>query len=184
MAAFLSLCVLGVGAGDAVAGNDPQASTDGLQTVATLDVPRYMGVWYEIAKYPNWFQRKCIAATKAAYSLKPDGMVQVINRCRIDSGETIEAVGAARQVGSATSPKLQVRFAPDWLSFLPLVWGDYWVIDLDVSYQLVAVSEPKKEYLWILSRTPQVNPIDYNKLLSRLVQQGLDLRKLELTKQD
>jgi apolipoprotein D and lipocalin family protein len=96
----------------------------------------------------------------------------------------IEAIGAARQIGSATSPKLKVRFAPAWLSFLPFVWGNYWVIDLDDKYQLVAVSEPSREYLWILARTPTIAPDDYKRLLARLTQQGFDLSKLDLTKQD
>jgi len=143
-----------------------------------------MGTWYEIAKFPNWFQRKCAGGTQAEYSLKNDGMVQVINRCRLESGEMIEAIGAARQIGPATSPRLEVRFAPAWLSFLPFVWGDYWVIDIDENYQLVAVSEPKKEYLWILARTPNIDPDDYKNLLARLSQKGFDLRRLEVTRQD
>jgi len=143
-----------------------------------------MGTWFEIAKFPNWFQKKCTGDTKAEYSLKSDGMVQVINRCRLESGEMSEAVGAARQVGPAASPKLEVRFAPKWLSFLPMVWGAYWVIDIDENYQLVAVSEPKREYLWILARTPHVDPNEYKNLLTRLSQKGFDLSKLEITKQD
>ena len=95
-----------------------------------------------------------------------------------------EAMATARQVGSATSPKLKVRLAPAWLSFLPFVWGDYWVIDLDEAYQLVAVSEPSQEYLWVLARTPQVDPTAYNALLTRLTQKGFDVSKLELTRQD
>lgn len=161
----------------------PQTA-DTLRTVAALDVLRYMGTWYEIAKYPNWFQKKCTGATKADYSLLPDGQVQVINRCRLDNGTMNEARGVARQVEAATSPKLEVRFAPAWLSFLPFVWGNYWVIDLDADYQLVAVSEPNKEYLWILSRTPKVDPARYSSLLIRLRQQGFDLDKLEVTDQD
>ncbi|WP_245541903.1 lipocalin family protein [Uliginosibacterium gangwonense] len=155
-----------------------------LNTIAALDVPRYMGTWYEIAKYPNRFQKKCVGATKAEYSLKSNGMVQVINRCRVESGETIEAIGAARQIGAANSPRLEVRFAPQWLAFLPWVWGDYWVIDLDEQYQLAAVSEPKREYLWILARTPVVPSDAYKNLLTRLEQKGFDLRKLEVTRQD
>ena len=171
-------------AGDAAAGNDGQPANSAVGTIPSLDVPRYMGTWFEIAKYPNWFQRKCIGGTKAEYSLKNDGMVQVINRCRLKSGEMIEAIGAARQIGPATSAKLEVRFAPAWLSILPFVWGDYWVIDLDEQYQLVAVSEPKKQYLWILARTPNIDPSDYKKLLARLGKMGFDLSKLEVTKQD
>ena len=141
-----------------------------------------MGTWYEIAKYPNWFQKKCVAETRAEYKLQVGGSVQVINRCRRDTGEIEEAIGEARQTGVATSPKLQVRFAPSWLSLLPFVWGNYWVVDLDDGYQLVAVSEPKREYLWVLSRTPTVSPQSYDALLVRLEAQGFDLGRLELAK--
>ncbi len=154
-----------------------------LSTITSLDVPRYMGTWYEIAKYPNWFQRKCVADTRADYQLQVDGSVQVTNQCRLETGEMDKAVGEARQMGQSTSPKLQVRFAPSWLSMLPFVWGNYWVIDLDAGYQLVAVSEPKREYLWVLSRTPRVAPEAFNALMGRLKAQGFDLNRLELTKQ-
>lgn len=155
-----------------------------LATVPTLDVPRYMGAWFEIAKYPNRFQRKCARNTTAEYALQGDGTVRVTNRCVTAQGDTIEAVGQARQIGAATSPKLEVRFAPAWLSFLPMVWGDYWVIDLDAAYSLVAISEPQRHFLWVLSRTPQVNAQAYEALLARLAQQGFDLSRLETTPQD
>ena len=88
-----------------------------------------------------------------------------------------------RSRSSTDSPRLKVRFAPAWLSFLPLVWGDYWVIDLDADYQLVAVSEPEREYLWILSRQPQVDPARYQALLQRLQALGFDLGRLEASVQ-
>nr|WP_248281869.1 lipocalin family protein [Parazoarcus communis] len=113
-----------------------------------------------------------------------DGCVRVVNRCQTTEGTLSEAIGEARQIGASTSPKLEVRFAPAWLSFLPFVWGDYWVIELDDDYQLVAVSEPNRDYLWILSRTPEVDPVSYNALLTRLQQQGFDLQRMEATKQD
>jgi apolipoprotein D and lipocalin family protein len=155
-----------------------------LTAVPALDVPRYMGTWYEIAKLPNSFQRKCVGSTRAQYSLQADGRVQVANSCRLASGEFSDALGTARQVGAANSPKLKVRFAPAWLSLIPMVWGDYWVVELDDNYQWVAVSEPGREYLWILSRTPRMDPVVYTDLLMRLTRKGLDLRKLELTRQD
>ncbi len=155
-----------------------------LSTIAALDVPRYMGTWYEIAKFPNRFQKKCAGFTKATYSVLADGSVQVDNRCRTDSGELEAAIGVARQVGGSASPRLKVRFAPAILSFLPFVWGDYWVIDLDQRYQLAAVSEEKREYLWILSRTPKVDKASYDALLGRLAVQGLDVSKLVATKQE
>jgi apolipoprotein D and lipocalin family protein len=154
-----------------------------LQTIERLDVGRYLGTWYEIAKYPNIFQRQCVSDTQALYRQRDDGQLDVVNRCRKDNGEMAEAVGRARQIGAADSPKLEVRFAPDWLSWLPLVWGNYWVIDLDPAYQLVAVSEPGRDYLWVLSRTPAVDAAVYQALLARLEQKGFDLSKLEKTTQ-
>ncbi|MBC7608528.1 MAG: lipocalin family protein, partial [Polaromonas sp.] len=147
------------------------------------DVPRYLGTWFEIAKFPNWFQKKCVSDTRASYSLQADGKVRVLNRCVTKDGEVSEALGEARQIGDATSPKLEVRFAPAWLSFIPLVWGNYWVIDLDPDYQLVAVGEPKREYLWVLSRTPEFNAKAYDELLARLEKKGFDMGKLERTRQ-
>ena len=152
-------------------------------TIAALDVPRYMGTWYEIAKFPNRFQAKCVANTRAQYLAQTDGSLQVLNSCATADGNTIDALGKAIQVGAASSPKLQVRFAPAWLSWLPQVWGDYWVIDLDADYQLAAVSDAKREYLWVLSRTQQVNAKAYQALLQRLKAQHFDVQKLERTPQ-
>ena len=154
-----------------------------LEVIASLDVPRYMGTWYEVAKYPNWFQKRCMANTSATYAIQPNGMLQVLNRCQKEDGSMSEALGAAKQVGDATSPKLEVRFAPAWLSFLPFVWGNYWVIDLDPQYQLAAVSEPSRKYLWILSRSKTVEPKAYEALLQRLKQQGFNLDAIEISKQ-
>ena len=184
LAILLCLSALSALANGGAAENESPTSSNALSTIPSLDVARYMGTWYEIAKYPNWFQKKCAGGARADYSLMSDGRVKVINRCPIAGGDLSEAIGVARQIGSSTSPKLEVRFAPAWLSFLPLVWGDYWVIELDDDYQLVAVSEPKREYLWILSRTPKVDPASYNTLLTRLRQKGFDLHKLEVTQQD
>ena len=155
------------------------APPEPLKTIERLDVGRYLGSWYEIAKYPNRFQRQCVADTQALYRQRDDGQLDVVNRCRQANGEMTEAVGRARQIGAADSPKLEVRFAPEWLAWLPVVWGNYWVIDLDPAYQLVAVSEPKREYLWVLSRTPAVDAAAYQALLGRLQGKGFDLSKLE-----
>jgi len=160
-----------------------QTSDAAVKTIAALDVPRYLGTWYEIAKFPNWFQKKCVGNTRAVYSLRPDGMLKVMNSCKTADGNTSEAEGTARQIGPKDSPKLEVRFAPAWLSFLPMVWGDYWVIDLDSQYQVAAVSDPRREYLWILSRAPQLDKKAYDELLQRLQAQQFDVRKLELTSQ-
>lgn len=152
-----------------------------LPSIASLDVPRYMGVWYELAKFPNRFQKKCVADTSASYSLQPDGGVRVLNACRLANGEMQQALGQAHPVGGPDSAQLRVRFAPAWLSWLPWVWGNYWVIDLDEGYQLVAISEPRREYLWILARSPVVPEERYAALLERLSRMGLDVQRLERT---
>jgi apolipoprotein D and lipocalin family protein len=160
-----------------------QAQERPIQTIASLDVGRYVGTWHEIAKYPNRFQKQCASQTRAQYLAQTDGSLQVVNRCVTAQGETLEAIGQAHQVGGPTSPKLQVRFAPAWLSWLPWVWGDYWVIDLDPNYQLAAVSDAKREYLWVLSRQKKVDAPTYQALLARLAAQGFDLQRLELSPQ-
>ena len=158
-------------------------SVAALNSIPILDVSRYLGRWYEIAKLPNWFQKKCVSDTSADYSLMPNGVLRVQNQCRLQNGERDQAIGVARQIGGVSSAKLEVRFAPDWLSALPFVWGNYWVVDLDEAYSLAAVSEPKREYLWILSRTPAVDASRYAALLVRLAAMGLDIHKLESTVQ-
>jgi apolipoprotein D and lipocalin family protein len=183
---WLTLCFalnLSLHVGLACAQGPASAPLPPVNTIATLDVSRYMGTWYEIAKFPNRFQRNCVANTRAQYLAQGNGTVQVLNSCTTADGSTIDALGLAQQVGNATSPKLQVRFAPAWLSWLPMVWGDYWVIDLDPDYQLAAVSDAKRDYLWVLSRTPRVNPTTYNALLTRLQAQGFEVQRLETTPQ-
>lgn len=179
--AFLSLVIAALAAlaGCAAASHDPP-----LTPIASLDLNRYGGRWFELAKYPNRFQTQCVADTTARYDLLPDGAVRVTNRCQVADGSFDEAVGRAERTGEGSEAKLKVRFAPRWLSWLPMVWGDYWVIDLDPDYTLAAVSEPERRYLWILSRTPSVEPGRFQALLTRLQGQGFDTGKLEMTRQD
>lgn len=152
-----------------------------LTPVPSVDVARYMGTWHEVAKFPNWFQKNCVSSTQATYSLQANGQLQVLNRCKTDKGEWREALGAARQIGGPSSARLQVRFAPEWLSFIPLVWGNYWIIELDPQYQWVVVSEPQRAYLWILSRTPQLPEATLQQLRQQLTAAGFDLKRLELS---
>jgi apolipoprotein D and lipocalin family protein len=149
-----------------------------LQPIAQLDLPRYMGTWYELARYPNRFQRGCEGGTSATYALQSDATVRVTNRCRAAQGGIQEAVGQARRTGRGESATLQVRFAPAWLSWLPFVWGTYWVVDLDAGYQLAVVSEPSREYLWVLSRTPQISPVAWEAVTQRLTQLGFEPQRL------
>ncbi len=174
--ALLGLCVW---VSCCAATPDPQP----VRAIAALDLTRYAGRWYEVAKFPNRFQTQCTGDTTAEYSLLPDGGVRVDNRCRRQDGAFDEAIGRAERVGDNGSAKLRVRFAPRWLGWLPLVWGDYWVIDLDPDYQLAAVGDPRRDYLWILSRSPIVDEVRYRTLCDRLRAQGFDTQRLEMTPQ-
>lgn len=126
-----------------------------VRSVESLDITRYAGTWHEIARLPVFFQRKCVAEITAQYTLQDDGTLGVRNSCRNDEGELESAEGVARR-DPASPGRLEVRFAPDWLSWLPLTWADYWVIAVDPDYQWAMVGEPGREYLWILARTPSL----------------------------
>ncbi len=156
-----------------------------LRVVPEIDLARYAGTWYEIARYPNRFQKQCAGNVTATYTLLDDGQIKVVNRCRNEEGAVEEASGRARRKSDAEPPtKLQVRFAPAILSFLPFVWGDYWIIDLASDYSYVAVGEPSRKYLWILSRAPRMDEAVYAGILVRLKAQQYDVSRLVRTNQE
>ncbi len=153
-----------------------------VKTVAKVDLNRYLGDWYEIARYDNRFQRKCAGDVKASYSRQEDGTIRVVNSCRTEQGTTT-AEGAARVVDQASNARLKVRFAPAFLSFLGFVWGDYWIIGLDDDYRWAVVGTPDRGYLWILSRTPVLDEKQYEQALEKVRVNGFDVGKLLKTKQ-
>jgi apolipoprotein D and lipocalin family protein len=131
-----------------------------LQVVAPVDFKRYAGIWYEQARLPNRFERTCSGPVSAEYTPRPDGTLEVRNRCQRTDGGLDESVGSARVVrvpGQPGAGRLEVRFAPAWLAWLPLVWGDYWILKLDRDYQVALVGTPNRDYLWVLSRAPQLD---------------------------
>src|SRR5215218_3830122 len=106
-----------------------------LRVVPSVDLRRYSGLWYEVARLPNRFEEKCAGDVTAEYTLKGSGRIRVVNRCRKRDGKVTEAVGAARLADrKGTNSRLEVRFAPSFLSFLPIVWGDYQIIELAPDY--------------------------------------------------
>lgn len=152
--------------------------------VASVDLKRYAGKWFEIARYPNKFQKKCVANTTATYTLKADGGVEVFNQCLVKNGTLDGATGEAKTVEGSSNAKLEVRFAPKFLSFLSAVWGDYWILDLDKDYKYAAVGDPKRQYLWILSRSPKMDAATYQNILRRLEKSGFNPAKLQKTPQN
>jgi len=152
------------------------ASTAPLTTVDHVDLSRYAGKWFEIARYPNRFQRKCESDTTATYTIRPDGKVQVVNSCREKNGKITTADGTAKVVDAKTNAKLKVTF------FWPF-YGDYWVIGLSPDYQYAIVGEPDRKYLWILSRTPSMGEATYQEVLRRVESLGYQPAKLIETPQ-
>ena len=150
-----------------------------LEVVPFVDLVRYAGTWYEIARLPNGFQSSCAGDVTATYTLLDDGEIKVVNRCRNGVGEYDEAEGRARRKSDdEPNTKLQVRFAPAFLSFLPFVWGNYWVIDLDSDYSYAVVGEPSRKYLWVLARSPVISEEIYAGIIARLTGQDYDASRL------
>lgn len=160
------------------------ADSGPVRSVPTLDLERYAGTWYEVARYPNRFQKSCASNVTAEYVRRPDGRITVINQCQRADGTTIRAEGTARKATSAgPDSQLKVRFAPSWLSFVPAVWGNYWVIDLAEDYSYALVGDPSRDYLWILSRTPVLSPDLLERARAAAATNGFDLNRLVPTRQ-
>ena len=147
-----------------------------LETVARVDLDRYLGTWYEIARYPHRFQEDCVAST-ATYARLADGRIRVENACRDASrdDEVRRVTGVAWVAsGDSSNAKLEVQF------FWPFR-GAYWIIDLDPDYRYAVVGHPSREYLWILSRTPSMDEHVYQRLLRGIAAQGYDLSRIRRT---
>lgn len=166
--AFLSACIL-----------PPvnRASDVPLGPVAQIEIERYGGLWYEIARFENSFERDCEGVT-AEYSSRPDGRITVINTCRqgSPSGPAERAEGVARIVDTQTNAKLKVRFGGPFE-------GDYWVLDRDAAYRWALVGEPSGRFLWILSRTPTLTADVRADLVQRLATRGYNTAALRWTAQ-
>lgn len=152
-------------------------------TVQSVDLNKYAGVWYEIARYPNKFQDQCISNVTAEYIIEKDGDIKVINKCKTATGEIDEAKGEARIKDKRTNAKLEVRFAPKILSFIPNVWGNYWILDLGRDYDYALVGSPDRKYLWVLSRTPQIDGAKYENMMKIAKDEGFNPDKLVKTEQ-
>lgn len=147
-------------------------------TVAHVDLNRYTGTWYEIARFPFKQQDNCFNTT-ATYSLNSDGTIKVVNRCRkggFDAPEST-AVAQAKVVDTVSNAKLKVKF------FILAPWADYWIIRLGKDYEYAVVSQPDRKYLWILSREPVMDEKLYEDLVKGLSADHFDISRLEKTPQ-
>mgnify|MGYP001237856876 FL=1 len=153
----------------------------GLPTQDGVDLNRYAGTWYEQARLPNRFQDDCVGDVQADYTIGPDGALGVTNQCRTAEGKTKVARAAgrlARRVDPPDPAKLEVRFAPAWTSWLPLVWGDYWIIRIDEGYRHALVGTADRKYLWVLSREKRADPATIEQLLDHARSLGFDTRQV------
>ncbi len=149
-----------------------------LPVVESVDLNRFIGKWYEIAKYPNFFQQQCHGGTTAEYASREDGSISVVNICREGSldGPESRIEGYATVTDTNSNAKLSVVFFPPF-------GAPYWIIDLDPEYQWAVIGEPSRSTLWILSRTPTLSETTYGDILSRLPLKGYDPSRLVLTPQ-
>ncbi len=148
------------------------ASRPQLTTVPLVDLARYSGKWHEIAKYPNWFQRDCIAGAIAEYTPQPDGSIEVVNSCPRKTGSVQKIVGRATVVPNTGNARLKVRF------FGPLT-GDYWIIGLDEkNYTWALVGHPSRRFLWILSRQPRIKKELYQQIVGIAAGQGFRAERI------
>jgi apolipoprotein D and lipocalin family protein len=149
---------------------------DELEVVQSVDLARYVGRWYEISRLPNAFQKKCADTVTANYSLRANGNIEVINRCRKASGEYATVKGKAKIVDKKTNAKLKVTF------FWPF-YGDYWILDLGPNYEYAVVGEPSRKYLWVLSRSPRMDEALYQQLLQKMAAKGFNTDRMIRTSQ-
>lgn len=151
---------------------------DTLPTVASVDLARYAGTWHEIARLPMWFQRHCVDS-KATYTVRNDGAIGVHNACTTDSGGHDEIDGVATVVDPSTNARLRVVFD----NFFARLFGssregNYWILALDSDYQTAMVGTPDRRYLWILSRSRQLNETTYQRLVEQAQQFGFPVSDL------
>lgn len=155
-----------------------------VQTVSSVDLKRYAGKWFEIARYPSKFQKNCVGNTTATYTARTDGKIAVVNRCVMKDGAVGNAAGEAKITDTASNAKFEMNFPTQFKSFLSSDWDNYWIVDLDENYQYAAVADPKRNNLWILSRTPELKDAVYQNILRRVEKLGFNPGKLSKTPQN
>ena len=169
------LAAIGLAAWSTIMSRHPVGNDSVSEPRKSVDLRRYLGRWYEIARYEQSFQKGCEGVT-ADYALRPDGNIEVVNRCRKPGGETSEARGRAKVVDTVTNAKLKVSF------FGPF-YGDYWVLDHADDYTWSIVGEPSGRYLWILSREAVPAEAEVKQLIDHARDLGYDTSMLLRTEQ-
>ncbi|HEY5850445.1 MAG TPA: lipocalin family protein [Lysobacter sp.] len=152
-------------------------------TVPSVDLTRYLGTWYEIARLPMRYEPEDFHNITATYSLNPDGTVKVDNRAVNGNGENEQSIGEATVVEGSGNAKLEVSFMPDELKWIPFTKGDYWILRVDDGYRAALVGSPDRKYLWLLSREPSLAEARQQEFLATAREQGYELDELIRTPQ-
>lgn len=159
------------------------AQTKPLHTVEKVELDKYLGVWYEVARKPMYFQNKCDRDVSATYTLNENGNIGVDNRCYTKDGKLNQSVGEAFIQNAPFNTKLKVSFLPESVRWLPVGRGDYWILKIDDAYQTVLVGEPRRKYLWVLSRSAHPDQAVVKEYLDYAQSIGYDISDVIHTKQ-
>ena len=159
----------------------PGPGAEPMDTVSQVNLERYVGKWYEVAKIPNRFQDQCACCVTAEYALRDDGKIDVLNACTKKDGKLDEAKGLARIEDRESNARLKVSFF-SILGWRP-VWGDYWVIGLDGDYRYAVVGSPDRKYGWILARERELEESVLERIFELLGEQGYDPASFQMTRQ-
>jgi apolipoprotein D and lipocalin family protein len=160
---------------------EPAAALPPLVTVDHVDLPRYLGRWFEIARIPNRFQKQCASNTTAEYELRNDGSITVTNTCLMNIGKADVAHGVAKIVDTSTNARLKVSFI-NFFGLRPF-WGDYWVIGLDPDYQWAIVGTPSRRFGWVLARTPTLDDGTMEAIYGIIEKNGYQVGAFEVSPQ-
>ena len=161
----------------------PQADQPGgggapVAPVSSVDLARYAGIWHEIAKIPNRFQKQCARDTLAQYTLRADGRIAVVNQCIKRNGQVDQARGIAKVVDTETRAKLKVSLV-SLLGWRPF-WGDYWILGLDPNYRWAVVGAPNRQYGWILARSKTLDPATLDAITAILERNGFQRSRFQM----
>jgi apolipoprotein D and lipocalin family protein len=151
------------------------------RAVETVDLKRYAGRWYEIARLPSAQEKHCVSDVSRRYLMKDDGHLDIVTSCRASDGKVKETRAVIRTRGGASSGRLQIRYAPAFFSFIPSVWKDHWILGLGPDYTWTVVGVPSRDHLWILARLPQMSTLSYQQALEVADGNGFDIRQLVKT---
>lgn len=149
-----------------------------LTTAPSVDLQRYAGTWYEIARLPEKYEKDCASDVTATYELTIDGGLRIVNRCRRRDGSIKRAIGRAEVVDADSNARLRVTFAPQLLDPLPFVWSDYCIMDVANDYSMAVVGTPDRSHLWLLAREPTVSEDVRSAFIAKALGQGFDTSQL------